>query len=101
MNIPIVSGDNGGPYTFPSTPPLVSSFQMTLGSTKVLFGGNSVMLVGAALTTGGNIAASSLFSTKTLVEGRPVHFAGSLTNLDTGWIGGTLIGGSVPNILVG
>jgi len=92
MGIPIVSGDVGGPYTFPSVPPLVSPATMVTGSTSVFIGGKSVMLVGAANTSLGAIVSGTQFTSKTFIEGKPVHLAGSLTATSAGWLNGVLQG---------
>lgn len=98
--LPVVSGDIGGPYTYPSVPPLVASFPMLAGSVKTLFNSRSVMLLGQATTGGGPIISATLFSTKVFVEGKPVLCVGATTILGTGWIGGVLQGGGASNVLV-
>lgn len=90
MGFPIVVGDTGGIYTYPSTPPVMASFQMVQGSVKTFINGRGVMLFGQAVTTGGPIASASLTSVKTLIEGRPVLLGGAVTTLATGWLGGVL-----------
>jgi hypothetical protein len=99
MAIPVLQGDVGGPYTYPSTPPLTAPATMLTGSTKVFIGGRSVMLVGQANTTLGAIVASTLVSLKTFVEGAPLHLSGSVTNTSAGWLGGVLQG-TIPNVQV-
>lgn len=99
MGLPVVAGDIGGPYVYPSVPPLTASFPMTAGSVKTFFNGRSVMLFGQAITGGGPIISATLFTTKTFVEGRSVLLAGAVTNLGTGWLAGVLQGGNSPNVL--
>lgn len=98
MGFPVVTGDIGGIYTFPSVPPQFASFPMVLGSVVTLFEGKSVMLVGNALTAGGPIATSTLFTTTTFVENLLVHLGGSVTNLATGWLTGVLAVGGAPTV---
>lgn len=99
MGIPVLTGDIGGPYMFPSTPPVFAPATMLVGSTKVFIGGKSVMLLGAANTSLGSIAAGTLFTTTTFIENKPAHLAGSLTFLTTGWLNGVLQG-STANVLI-
>lgn len=99
MGIPILAGDTGGPYVFPSTPPVYAPATMVSGSLKVFIGGRSVMLVGAANTSLGAIISGTVFTSKTFIEGKPVHLAGSLTNTSAGWLNGTLQS-SIPNVQV-
>ena len=99
MGIPVLTGDIGGPYMFPSNPPIFSPATMLLGSSKVFIGGRSVMLVGAANTSLGAITVGSLFTTTTFIEGVPAHLSGSVTNLSTGWLFGVLLG-TVPNVII-
>lgn len=101
MGVPVVQGDVGGPYVYPSTPPAYGSFQMVSGSTKTFISGKSVMLVGQAQTTGGAIITSTTVSAATFVEGRAVHLVGSLTSLSTGWRAGILQGGGAANTQIG
>jgi hypothetical protein len=100
MPIPVVAGDIGGPYVYPSTPPVYASFPMMSGSVKTFFNGRSVMLFGQAFTGGGPIISATLMTTKTFVEGRPVLVVGSMTMLGTGWLNGVLQGGGAPNVFV-
>lgn len=100
MPLPVVAGDIGGPYVYPSVPPLTASFPMTAGSVKTFFNSRSVMLFGQAFTGGGPIITATAFTLKTFVEGKPVLLVGALTNLGTGWLGGVLQNGGAPNILV-
>lgn len=99
MGLPVVAGDTGGPYVYPSVPPVYASFPMTAGSVKVFFNGKSVMLFGQAFTGGGPIISASLMTTKTFVEGKPVLLVGAMTMLGTGWLNGILQGGGAPNVL--
>lgn len=100
MPIPVVAGDIGGPYTYPSVPPLTSPFPMVSGSTKVFFNGKSVMLFGQAFTGGGPIISATLMTSVTFVESKPVLLVGAVTMLGTGWINGVLQGGGAPAVLV-
>lgn len=89
MATPVVAGDFGGPYTPPGTaPPQIAS--MISGSVRVLVKGKSVLLFGAAFTTLGPIITSSLNSSVTMIEGKPVILGGSVTNLASGYSNGTL-----------
>lgn len=99
MGIPILAGDVSTPFTFPSTPPVQSPATMLVGTTKVLIGGKSVMTVGKATTSLGTIVTSSLFTSKTFIEGTPAHLAGSLCTTSAGWVNGTLQG-TIPNVLI-
>lgn len=99
MGLPVLAGDTSTPFTFPSSPPVTAPATMLVGTVKTLIGGKSVMTVGAAQTSLGTIVSSSLFTTKTLIEGTPVHLSGSLCTTSAGWFNGTLIG-TVPNVLV-
>lgn len=99
MGIPVLAGDVSTPFTFPSTPPVSAPATMLSGSTKVFIGGKSVMTVGAAVTSLGSIISSSIFTTKTFIEGTPAHLVGSLCNTSSGWFNGTLQG-SVPNVFL-
>jgi len=99
MPIPVVQGDVGGPYVYPSTPPAYASFPMTSGSVKTFIGGRSVMLVGQANTGGGPIISGTLTSTKVLIEGKPVYVGGAVTMLGTGWLQGVLQA-TIPNVFV-
>lgn len=100
MGVPVVAGDIGGPYMYPSTPPVFASFPMVSGSVRTLVSGRSVMLVGQAQTGGGPISAGTLFSVATLIEGKPVYFVGATTFLSTGWLNGVLQGGGATNTLI-
>jgi hypothetical protein len=99
MGIPIVAGDVSTPFTSPSAPPVFVPATMLSGTAKVFFGGKSVMVVGAAQTSLGAIATSSLVTVKTFIEGAPGHLAGSLCTTTSGWTNGTLQG-TTPNIQV-
>lgn len=90
MGIPLVAGDQGGPYTPPGTaPPQIATFIQ--GSVRVRVKGKSVALNNAqALTTLGPIITSTLNSTITMIEGAPVILGGSLTNLASGYSNGTV-----------
>lgn len=99
MGIPVLTGDIGGPYMFPSTPPVFAPASMIVGSTTVFIGGRSVMLFGAANTSLGAIISGTLFTTTTFIEGKPVHLAGSLTNTSAGWLNG-ILQGSIATVLV-
>jgi hypothetical protein len=99
MGLPVVAGDIGGPYVYPSVPPLTASFPMTAGSVKTFFNGKSVMLLGQALTGGGPIITATLFTTVTFVEGKPVLLGGAVTNLGTGWLAGVLQPAGAPNVI--
>lgn len=98
MGLPVVAGDIGGPYVYPSVPPVYASFPMTAGSAKTFFNGRSVMLFGQALTGGGPIISATLMTSKTFVEGRPVLLVGAMTMLGTGWLNGVLQGGGAPAV---
>lgn len=100
MPIPVVAGDMGGPYVYPSTPPAYASFPMVSGSTKVFIKGRSVMLVGLANTGGGSIISGTLVSTKTFIEGKPVYLGGAVTMLSTGWLQGVLQAVNAANVFV-
>jgi hypothetical protein len=100
MGLPVIAGDTGGIYTFPSVPPAFASFAMVTGSVKTFIHGRSIMLLGQAVTAGGPIASASLFSTKTLVESRPVLLGGAVTFLGTGWVGGVLQSSGAVNVQV-
>ena len=100
MPVPVVAGDIGGPYVYPSTPPQTASFPMVSGSTKVFIGGRSVMLVGAANTGGGAIIAGAPTTTKTFIEGKLVYVGGAVTTLSTGWLQGLLQATNAPNVFV-
>jgi len=100
MGLPVVTGDVSTPFTSPSTPPVFAPATMISGTTKVFFGGKSVMTVGApAQTSLGTIASSTMVTTKTIIEGSPAHLAGSLCVTSSGWTNGTLVG-TTPNIIV-
>ena len=100
MGIPILANDIGGPYTFPSTPPVTAPATMLSGSLKTFVASRSVMTFGApAQTTLGTLISGTLFSQKTFVEGSPVHLAGSITNTSVGWLNG-ILQGSVPNVVI-
>ena len=97
--VPIVAGDVGGPYLKPDQSPRF--FTMVSGSTKVRIRSQSIMLLGQAVTTGGAINSASLVTNKVRVEGKPVLLAGAITNLETGWHGGTLMGGGAGVVSMG
>lgn len=98
---PVVVGDVGSSYIFPSTPPVTSSFPMVSGVPNVLIHSKPVLTLAVAQTAGGPIASATLFSTKTLVAGSPVILGGALTNLATGWLGGTIQASGAAGVLVG
>lgn len=100
MPLAVVAGDIGGPYVYPSTPPVYASFPMVSGSLKTFFNGRSVMLLGQATTAGGAIISASASTVKVFVEGRAVLIPGAVTILSTGWTNGVLQAGNAPNILV-
>lgn len=100
MGVPVIAGDFGGVYTYPSVPPLFASFQMVSGSVKTFIHGRALMLYGQAGTSGGPIVAASLVSAKTLVENRPVLLSGAVTSLGTGWFGGILQGAGAVGVLL-
>jgi len=98
MGLPAVQGDNGVAYYQP--PDKVASFPLLGGSTKVFVRGASVCLFGSALTGGGPIVSGAPTTTKTLVEGKLVYLIGAVTNLGTGWFGGTLVGASAAPVFM-
>ena len=100
MQIPVVAGDIGGPYTppQPSQPPIVAT--MLLGSTTVLIKQRSVMLFGNAVTSAGPIVSSTLNSTTTLIEGLPVLLNGTVTTLASGYHSGPIIAVVAAGVLV-
>lgn len=100
MGLPIIVGDIGGIYTYPSVPPLFASFPVTGGSSKTFIHGRAIALLAQAVTAGGPIVSATLFSTKTLVEGRPVLLGGAVTILGTGWLNGTLQPAGAGNVQV-
>ena len=100
MGLPVVQGDIGGPYMYPSVPPVFASFPMVSGSTKTLFNTRSVMLLGQAFTGGGPISTATLISVQVFVEGKPILLGGAMTMLSTGWLFGVLQAVNAPNIQV-
>jgi len=99
MGIPILTGDISAPFTFPSVPPLLAPAIMLLGTTKVLIAGRSVMTLGAAQTSLGAIVVSTLFTTKTFIEGSPAHLAGAVAITSSGWLNGVLQGTTVTVLI--
>lgn len=91
MGVPLVAGDQGGPYAPPSPtlPPVIAVVQV--GSVRVFVKGKSVALANSTtVTTFGTIITSTINSLRVLVEGAPVILGGSLTNLSSGYSNGTV-----------
>lgn len=100
MPVPAVVGDLGSLYTFPSSPPVVSSFAITAGATTVFFNGAAVAVLPGTQTAGGSIISSTLLSTKVFVEGLPIILGGASTNLGTGWLNGTIVASNAVTVQV-
>lgn len=99
MGVPVVAGDKGGPYTPPAPGPAILA-DVVVGSTRVVIKGKSVALLGNTVTTFGTILTSTLNSTRTTIEGRPVILGGSLTNLSSGYSNGTMLALGALGVLV-
>lgn len=88
MGVPLVAGDQGGPYTLGLLPPVIAT--VVTGSTRVFIKGKAVALFPGTVTTFGSIITSILNSQRTFIEGKPVILGGSLTNLSSGYSNGTV-----------